>query len=560
MLLIAALLLGGPDGEDDVTARIVRLCGAADAEELDAQVLERFEALRHHPLALNLASRSRLLSCGLLTSYQVASLLDYRERTGGILSLTELGTVDGFHADFVSDLAPFISLEGERGRSGPAGHSLEGQAARNASGWNLSARYHLTAGERFETAFALRLPPGGPATCTLTAAFYGRRHLGKIIVGDFQARFGQGLALWSGFSLSGVSSPASLLRRPSGLSRSISWSATGYRGVAADFAFGRWSVSAALGLPGLRPWMEAGKPWQPALLPLLNVSWLGRNGQVGLTGLCRADASSGALSLAKLSLDGRACWRGVDGFAEGAWDFLSRKPAGLAGVVFPWGKTRLGVALRYYPAGFSAAEAGALRSSTRTTDEAGLSLTGQRGSWTASLDGVWHPSSGRRQLKLLLSGSATGGAWTWKWRLSERLRGEAPVQRADLRADVLWQRGEWNAAARLNAVYSRQLALLGYLEGGWKREAGSLYLRGTLFRVDNWDDRVYCYERDAPGHFTVPAYYGRGYALSLVGSFRHHWPGLRLKSYLRASWTAWPWSEKPKPGVAGLRVQLMLDF
>ena len=79
-------------------------------------------------------------------------------------------------------------------------------------------------------------------------------------------------------------------------------------------------------------------------------------------------------------------------------------------------------------------------------------------------------------------------------------------------------------------------------------------------RIDDWQDRIYCYERDAPGHFTVPAYYGRGYALSLVGSFRHSWPGLRLKSYLRASWTAWPWSEKPKPGVAGLRVQLMLDF
>ena len=63
------------------------LTGAADAESLDESVLLRLEALEQRPLALNRASRSRLLSEGILTPYQVASLEEYRHLYGDVLSM-----------------------------------------------------------------------------------------------------------------------------------------------------------------------------------------------------------------------------------------------------------------------------------------------------------------------------------------------------------------------------------------------------------------------------------------------------------------------------------------
>ena len=61
-------------------------------------------------------------------------------------------------------------------------------------------------------------------------------------------------------------------------------------------------------------------------------------------------------------------------------------------------------------------------------------------------------------------------------------------------------------------------------------------MRATVFGIDSWADRIYVYERDVPGSFSVPAYYGRGYALSLYAG----WKELKL----RLSTTRYPGSDK----------------
>ena len=73
------------------------------------------------------------------------------------------------------------------------------------------------------------------------------------------------------------------------------------------------------------------------------------------------------------------------------------------------------------------------------------------------------------------------------------------------------------------------------MEAGWKGEA-ALWVRATVFGIDSWADRIYVYERDVPGSFSVPAYYGRGYALSLYAG----WKELKL----RLSTTRYPGSDK----------------
>ena len=88
--------VGAAAQTDDRMGAILYLCGAESEEELDEQEVERFSGFLSRPLEINIASRSRLLSSGLMSQYQVASLCDYRSRSGDILSVAELALVDGF--------------------------------------------------------------------------------------------------------------------------------------------------------------------------------------------------------------------------------------------------------------------------------------------------------------------------------------------------------------------------------------------------------------------------------------------------------------------------------
>ena len=86
------------------------------------------------------------------------------------------------------------------------------------------------------------------------------------------------------------------------------------------------------------------------------------------------------------------------------------------------------------------------------------------------------------------------------------------------RISLRWRNGTLRQEYRL--VRCNGTAWLAYAEGGRKTERWRLYARVGLFKVDAWDDRIYVYERDAPGCFNVPAYYGRGFNASLAGGVR----------------------------------------
>ena len=113
LLLLALALVAGAD----YLGSAVRLSGASCVEDLSESEIERYEALDAHPLDINTATRRELLASGLLTSYQVATLLDYIAHYGEICSVVELAAVDGFGPDRAKDLAPFFKLEptGQRG-------------------------------------------------------------------------------------------------------------------------------------------------------------------------------------------------------------------------------------------------------------------------------------------------------------------------------------------------------------------------------------------------------------------------------------------------------------
>ena len=132
--------------------------------------------------------------------------------------------------------------------------------------------------------------------------------------------------------------------------------------------------------------------------------------------------------------------------------------------------------------------------------------------------------------------------------------------RTDLRADLCYSRTGLKLNGRVDWVHSAKYGILAYLESAFEKEnKGILWLRATVFDAVKWADRVYSYERDAPGSFLIPAYYGRGFALSAYLSAKVRFKGRQsLACYLRASYTGY-WQKK-KPSVPELRLAMAYNF
>jgi hypothetical protein len=521
--ILAAAFPAAAQSDETVRAALY-LTGADSPEELDERLLEELESLRSHPLPLNRSSRARLLESGLLTPYQTATLEEYRQESGDVLSFAELERVDGFGKEAVAALRPFLTLDSSRAPGEAVKDTLRFRhsAVLRATLKDFGAKYRLSTG-RFEAAGAIRGSSG-----TFYALYRLRK--GKILVGDYNVRYGQGLAFWSAFSLSGLATLNAFSKRANGITPSWSFSGTGtLRGLAWDYT-GRHFQFAAFGALDGTVGGRAG--------------WLGRNGQAGIT-----------VSREKLSLDAKYGLRGVDLFGEAAWNW--KAPAGLAGALFPLGEQMKGaLQLRGLPSAYSGKKNGEYGAA------AGWAFQSDSRAFQASVtvDGALLPipdkDPGRARIKStgLLKWQLSGN-WLLESRLVYRWQNYENDARTDLRADLTWTRGVWTFKTRLNGVHDGDFGLLGYLEGGWKPPGGAGWLRLTLFSIPDWQARIYSYERDAPGNFTVPAYYGTGGSAMVYAGWKWRIRKTTLKLYLRASYL---YSTK-KPGQAGLKFQLMAD-
>lgn len=515
---------------------LLSLTGAASLEELDEEEYERLENLRASPIPINLASQVRLRSCGLFSRFQVLSLTDYRAHNGDILSVTELGLIDGFDEESARRLAPFLSFDSQ---------TRAGAVPRERTDWDLVARGEARNGlwgyaakgrvvregrmsASATTRAAVSADPGAPDTWSFNLTYSCRRRPGKILVGDYNARFGQGLALWNGFSLGGLTTAESFARHPSGLSPSWSLSPDApLRGVAADLSGRHWTFSALTAFPGLRSRMD-GNPAAPvSAFGALNAAWTGRKAESSATVLL-APIASGLSS--KAAVDFRWTPGKLGFFGEGAWDFLSRQGAAVGGLIWsPAYQKKVSLALRHYPAGFQSALTGGIRAGSRCSGESGAAV-GLRLPWLRlSTDYARFPVKQQAQLKCVC---ILPLSYKERFSLTPRaaLRWKNGARREEYRLETVWAPAPWQVKLRADAVRCAGFAWLAYLEAGRKTELWQFYARSGIFCVDHWDDRIYVYERDAPGCFNVPAYYGRGYSASLVGGLHYK----RHKLFLRA--------------------------
>ena len=518
-----------PDGHarqsaQDFEAAVLTLSGASCIEELQGGGLERYEELAEHPLDLNLTGRAKLLSTGLFSQYQAASLIDYRSRSGDILSFSELGLIDGFSPEFAEALRPFVRL---LSRDAPGTrehrsfrHSLTaGGSLRSGGGRTARIKYSVEYGERAEFNWSSRTTYSEPELVpgTFSAAWYGKRLLGKVVLGHFSARFGQGLAVWSGFSMSGYSSSASFRRNASGFSATSSASAE-LLGVASDWNLGPLTLSAGWSFTGRRI--------------IGNISWISRNLSIGATATESAASLDWRLSLPDLSVFGELCSGYQGGFC------------GVAGLIWvPEYGRKLAAQLRWFDESYK--------------EYSGVALGWETFSMVCTADAAYRLDKRQAQYKTLvqLKPELEAGDFLFmpKLRWNGRLRPseEFPL-RNDLRADMEIQWRGWTASGRFNALWCEKFAWLWYAQAGRKTERFTLSLRGGLFRIDEWNDRIYVYQQDAPGTFNVSAFYGRGWNLSLYAAVhlgRHH------SIWLRLDCVQYPWNLTPKQGKLECRLQ-----
>lgn len=562
--LFLSLFLSSP--VEDWMPAVLLLAGASAPEELDEGEWERFSDLRARPLSLNEAAPQQFIDAGLLDEYQAAVLEDYRRRCGDILSFEELALLDGFSRELAGALRFFLTLGSNAppGRPAPAArtarHELTARTEVSLSRRDTPDKPMLAAltpspGLKYRMDWDGRLQAGvgssvslplSPQAAGLTPGkvnwdlsalhpylcWNGRKWPGKVLVGDYHLRFLQGLCLWSGFSMSGLSTPSAFVRRPTGISPYAAFSRTpALRGAAASFRYGGWEATVAGNISSLllTGAFSADKDFVAA-----EISWGGRHGRLGLT----------AMTAGKTSLGGRGSWRGTDLFGELCWDIRGKSWAATAGCAFSFASRFKGcVSLRYYAPDFSSGNCGAVRAGTKCANEAGVAIGVQGSGWTLTADACLHPRSRdascrhTAQLKAVATGHwALGKGWALDVRASVRLRNYGEKQKYDLRGQASWQPPSVSWAmlsAGASCCRCDAWGVLLWLEQSVQLSSVSLYLQEGWHRAPQWADRLYLWRRSAPGSFSVPARYGEGWFLSFYLS----WKPLRtLKLYLRAGW------------------------
>lgn len=200
------------------------------ATESDAQFfLENLENYRANPLNLNRASREDLLGLRLLNELQVENFLTYRAQLGPLLNEYELQAIPGWSLSDIRRILAFSAVstgldtrninllrgfyEGENevllrwGR--PVPRNYPETAEGNPNSWAF--RYRHSFDNRLRFGFTAENDPGEAFFAKSNKQgfdFYSahlfvqnlNKRVKAIALGDFSARFGQGLLLQTGFS------------------------------------------------------------------------------------------------------------------------------------------------------------------------------------------------------------------------------------------------------------------------------------------------------------------------------------------------------------------------
>ena len=254
------------------------------SENTDAEIdftseLENLEIYKKNKLNLNKVSYEELINLVFLNEIQVQSLIKYRETFGDFISIYELQAVPNLELSDIYKILPYISIFESPYKIPITLKNLATQGTselitrtrfvvQTQKGYNpdlqngyFGSKYAAFCRYRFK--FDNRISAGFTAEKDAGEAFLGstppkgfdfysahieannlNKVVKKVVVGDFQAQFGQGLGMWSGLAFGKSPMVMNVKRQAQGVRsyRSANESAF-FRGVAATIKLGNLEIS-----------------------------------------------------------------------------------------------------------------------------------------------------------------------------------------------------------------------------------------------------------------------------------------------------------------------------
>ena len=323
--------------------------------------------------------------------------------------------------------------------------------------------------------------------------------------------------------------------------------------MAASFRIGKRLTLAPFSyFPGLRARME-GRKGEISACGGMNASWYGRRYHLSFTALAASSGwSSTGFSAAFKWSPGRVML-----FGEAAARLEKGAFGLIGGGVVPFGEGwKTGVRIKVLPTAYTGKKAGDYSAAACLEYSSyGRFRSVLTGEFSLLPIRVSEPS--RRSAVITSVNRLTmGEKYSAELRLRQRLRNYGEGNRTEARLDLDRVSPPWNARIRTHVAWSGGWGILSYLEGGLDKAPFKVYARMTGYYTSSWASRIYCYERDAPGAFSVSAHHGKGFSASVLCGYVLRWKKHRsLKLWCRGAL-----SKNESRFSAGLRMQAMLDL
>lgn len=252
ILLLLPLFLKAQVPTEELEQEIESIAEGNEEDNTDLiQLAENLEALRSRPIELNFATMEQLQQIPYLNIFQIANLLSYRDATGFIYGAFELQMIKGFDEQTIERILPFISFTTQKTipelkakkiwrysnhnlllRSNFNLQERRGFRSQEENGYlggpaNYYLRYRGTYQDLISMGFTAQQDAGEPFGGEYQPQFFdflsghlalqNFGNLKTLILGDFQAEFGQGLALWSSLAFGKSAEAVEIKRYPRGL-------------------------------------------------------------------------------------------------------------------------------------------------------------------------------------------------------------------------------------------------------------------------------------------------------------------------------------------------------
>lgn len=231
-------------------ADIIEEMSSRSDKDIDfTPIVEDLNNLLENPINLNQCSQDDLSKLAFLSDFQFQSLLDYIQNNGQLFSIYELQMIPGFEKEDVDRMLPFITIAkpNEVGQiknliaSGrhelitktgtvletPKGYKSSSTSRYLGSKYTAYTRYTFQSKDKLEWGLITDKDAGEPffkgenqkgfdyISGYITISKIGK--IKKLVIGDFDAEFGQGLTFWSNLSAGKSSDPMGIRKRARGL-------------------------------------------------------------------------------------------------------------------------------------------------------------------------------------------------------------------------------------------------------------------------------------------------------------------------------------------------------